>query len=107
MIVLSINLRIPVLIAIIVASAIACSKEQSSNREDAVKMARDEVISLSKKLNGHVQIEEKLLLTMGARASNEGGWHVTLVQGECTYMVYAYPGHEIDVTGASEGCFTK
>lgn len=68
-------------------------------------MTRNEVINLSREMNGHVPIDDKRLLTKDVQPSDDGGWHVTLVQDACTYMVYANPGHEIDVTGASEGCF--
>lgn len=89
---------------LVLVSCSACSSAAGS-QDEAVKMARDKVLYLSRELNGHVSIEEKWLLTKDVKPAEGGGWHVTLVQGECAYMVYVNPGHEIDVTGASEGCF--
>jgi len=67
-------------------------------------MARNAVLASSKGLNNHIHIDDSTLVTTEVKRSDDGGWHVTLVQGECTYIVYANPGHELDVEGLSAGC---
>ncbi len=94
-------------LSILLGLSLSACRKAASDKNEAIEMARNKVIYLSKEINGHVPIDEDRLLTTDVRPSNDGGWHVTLVQRGCTYMVYANPGHEIDVTGASEGCFKR
>lgn len=94
--------RICVLLSIFML--ISCTKNMD-DKEEAIQMARNEVMYLSKQMNGHVPIHENTLVITKVKKSADSGWHVTLVQDGCAYMVYADPGHEIDVTGVSRGCF--
>ena len=90
----------------IVACVSTCNAGHGTEGE-AIEMARDEAILDSRQIKGHVLIIPSRLETRKVERTEDGGWSITLVQDECTYIVYADPGHELDVTGVSAGCFSS
>jgi hypothetical protein len=72
----------------------------------AIEMARQKVLRLSQEIKDHVPINsEKLGVARVEKVERDEGWYVTLSEDGCMYIVYADPGHELDVAGASAGCF--
>jgi hypothetical protein len=84
----------------------ACAAQRDSQAE-AIDMARNQVLMSSQQMKDHVRVDAKALVTKEVQRSEDGGWVVTLAQGECVYMIYANPGHELDVMGVSAGCFAQ
>ena len=84
---------------------LGCKVEWSSADEKsrAIEMARMMVLSSSKHDRDHVKLDESSLLTSDVQRTENGGWMVTLVHGNCTFKVYESPNAP-QATLVADGC---
>lgn len=93
------------LILLILATS-ACSGTRGGDESHAIHTAIDYAISESRNSDQHVPLSREKLTVIRVTAETGGGWMVFLRQGACEYIIFAWPGHEVDNAGISEGCIT-
>jgi hypothetical protein len=78
-------------------------------RDEAIDIARDEVIFFFRHVKDHIPLDVKLLeLSEVRRSTDDDGWIVTFTQGACRHMLFVGDdGRDVESTGVSEGCFKK
>ena len=94
---------------LILLGLLAASDEAAVTREEAVKIAREQVIYFSTNIKKHVPIDPRLLRLAEVRRSTEGdGWVVTFKQDDCMTMIYVGDQREeVESTGVSKACFKE
>ena len=90
-------IRVALCAAIAAIGLTGCSKPEHTEAV-AIDMARQKMLRLSRELKDHVPIHsDELTVTDVKKDEHDEGWCVTLVEGDCKYIVYAEPGHGLMV----------
>lgn len=98
------RLCVLVCISAVCLSAMSCTHSAGAEKSAAIQAASGYAVTLSRRLLDQIPLDEDKLVVTEASRESEGGWMVYLNQGSCRYIVYAWPGHNVDVTSISEGC---
>lgn len=85
----------------------ACARSGGGDEGRAVRTAIDYAISESRGSDRHVVLNRENLKVTRVTAEAGGGWMVFLRQGTCEYIIFAWPGHEVDNAGIGAGCITS
>lgn len=82
----------------------SCRSENEAGGSDAaIKIAKEEIISLSARMENHVPIDAGKVAVEAVERIDDG-WNVTLKEEGCVYIVYVNPGKEVDVAGKNAAC---